>query len=238
MIVMVKCLFLVEGPYDLQRLSLLKGLFDENKLEIVPLEGDKLTTKDYSQNYRETISFHLNRESTHSFEEFDFLAQICDTDGCYIDKSLLIQKSEITKIKYYRTHVDIKEVDPKAIKDEYKRNNICALLSSGEIELFYNSCNIDDAFDGCLNPTKKQKGNLAINMYNKYKDDLFGFIDLLFESDKSNTITYSDSWLFIQQGTNSLLSSSNLKYFLINHIDDLKEEYKLYVLNKIKQEEK
>ena len=50
---MIKCLFLVEGPYDLLRLSLLKGLFDENKLEIVPLAGDKLTTSNYFKKYEE-----------------------------------------------------------------------------------------------------------------------------------------------------------------------------------------
>ena len=68
---MIKCLFLVEGPYDLLRLSLLKGLFDENKLEIVPLAGDKLTTSGYFKKYEEVIRHFLNVESTYSYEDFE-----------------------------------------------------------------------------------------------------------------------------------------------------------------------
>ena len=47
---MKKCLFLVEGPYDKLRLSLLEQLFDTNKLIIIPFETDKLTKKNYHQN--------------------------------------------------------------------------------------------------------------------------------------------------------------------------------------------
>lgn len=229
---MTKCLFLVEGPYDLQRLSLLKSLFDENKLEIIPLEGDKLTDKDYISKYRQTITFYLSKESTHSFDEFDFLAQICDTDGCYVDKAHIIKNDLKPKIVYNRTHIELREVDSKISIDENKRNNIEALLKSREIELFYNSCNIDDAFDGIMNPSRRQKANLAINMYNTYKDDLFGFVDLIFNGDKSNAKTFSESWEFIQQGTNSLLQTSNLKFFLLNHIDELKEEHIKYIKTK------
>lgn len=232
---MIKCLFLVEGPYDLQRLSLLKGLFDENKLEIIPLEGDKLTNKDYISNYRSIISGYLNKISTHSLDDFDLLAQICDTDGCFIDKTFIHPNSLIRKIKYYRNHVETIDVNSKITRDEHKRNNINSLLNNGEIELYYNSCNIDDAFDGVINPSKKQKGSLAIEMYNKYKDNLSDFIDLIFASDKTGSISYQNSWDIIKSGFNSLSQTSNLKYFLINHINELKEEYKKYVLSLINE---
>ena len=230
---MIKCLFLVEGPYDLLRLSLLKSLFDENKLEIIPLEGDKLTTTNYIKDYRSTITAYLSKLSTYSLEDFDFLAQICDTDGCFIDKPLIVSNPALSKIKYYRDHIEAIEVNTKVCSDEHKRNNINALLKSGEIELFYNSCNIDDAFDGIINPSKKQKSSLAIAMYNKYKEDLFAFIDLIFASDKSGSESYEESWNYIQSGTNSLSQTTNLKFFLINHISELKEEYREYVLKLI-----
>ena len=44
---MKKCLFLVEGPYDKLRLSLLEDLFDPNKLVIIPFNCDKLQKKEY-----------------------------------------------------------------------------------------------------------------------------------------------------------------------------------------------
>lgn len=230
---MVKCLFLVEGPYDLQRLSLLKSLFDENKLEIIPLEGDKLTSINYFEDYRTIVTAFLSKLSTYSFEDFDFLAQICDTDGCFVERSSIVHNHALSKIKYYRDRIEAIDVNTKVCSNEYKRNSIKALLKSGEVELFYNSCNIDDAFDGIINPSRKQKSSLAIAMYNKYKSDLYAFIDLIFVSDKSGSESYEDSWNYIQSGTNSLSQTSNLKFFLINHISELKEEYKEYVLKLI-----
>ena len=44
---MKKCLLLVEGPYDKQRLSTLIGLFNQANLKIFPLSTDYLTHADY-----------------------------------------------------------------------------------------------------------------------------------------------------------------------------------------------
>ena len=226
---MTRCLFLVEGPYDLLRLSLLKGLFDENKLEIVPLAGDKLTTNDYCEKYEEVIKHFLSVESTHSFEDFDLFAQICDTDGCFVADDTIVENLENTKIKYFRDRVEINDVDSIIRRNKTKRDNINALLKSGKIELFYNSCNIDDVFDGKLNPKNKHKKRLAVDMFNRYSTDLKGFIDLIFYSDHSGSASHKESWDYIKIGKNSLSATTNLKFFLINHIDDLKDEYKDYI---------
>lgn len=230
---MIKCLFLVEGPYDLLRLSLLKKIFDDNKLEIVPLEGDKLTDSSYLRNFNSIIKKYLQKVSTHDIKDFDLLAQICDTDGCYIDDRLVNEDSTIKNIKYYRDHVDAKDAIEKIKFNAIKRKNINGFLTNGKIELFYNSTNIDDVYDGNQNPTKKQKASLAINMYKKYEKNLKGFIDAIFNADKSHTKDFRESWTYVTFGVNSLQSTSNLKYFLIKHINELKPEYKLYVTEKI-----
>lgn len=227
---MNKCLFLVEGPYDLQRLALLKLVFDSNKLEIVPLAGDKLTTKNYYKDYKSIITFYLTKESTHLYEDFDFFAQICDTDGCFIDDELLLESKAISSIKYYRNYIEVSNVGSKRSQNAIKVENIISLLAAKDIELYYNSCNIDDAFNNMQNPSKKQKKQLAISMYGTYKDNLRGFIDLLFASDRSNTKSFNESWNYIKSGTNSLSSTSNLKFFLLRHLDDLKDEFRAYIL--------
>lgn len=226
---MIKCLFLVEGPYDLQRLALLKILFDEKKLEIVPLKGDKLTTNGYAKKHKSIIKEFLNKESTHSYEDFDLFAQICDTDGCFINDSLIQLNLSLSKIQYSRDHIESNDVDAIVRRNKTKRNNINELLSSKKIELYYNSCNIDDVFNEKLNPNKKQKQKLAVEMYNQYSEDLFGFIDAIFQADHSGSSTHIDSWNYIKIGCNSLQATSNLKFFLINHIDDLKQEYREYI---------
>lgn len=231
---MNRCLFLVEGPYDMQRLTLLKSVFDERRLEIFALSGDKLTTKDYYINYASIIKQCLDRESTYSYEDFDFIAQVCDTDGCFIPDNLIYQNEESEKIHYFRDHIEVKEAESKIVIDKNKRENIERLLKNKEIELFYNSCNIDDAFNKTPNPSRLQKRSFALTMYNKYRENLEGFIDLMFEVDTSNTTSYQESWDYIKKGINSLQPTSNLKYFLINHMDDLKEPYKELVKSKLK----
>lgn len=230
---MIKCLFLVEGPYDLLRLSLLKRIFDESKLEIVPLEGDKLTDSSYSRNFGSIIKKYLQKVSTHDIKDFDLLAQICDMDGCYIDDSLVKENSTIKDIKYYRDHIDAKDAIEKVKLNEVKRKNIDGFLKNGKIELYYNSTNIDDVYDNNQNPSKKQKKSFAIQMYQRYEKNLKGFIDAIFHADKSHTKDFEESWSYITFGVNSLNSTSNLKYFLIKHINELKSEYKFYVAEKL-----
>ena len=49
---MNKCLILVEGPFDKLRLDCLLDLFKEDKIVILPLGGDLLTSKNYYRNHK------------------------------------------------------------------------------------------------------------------------------------------------------------------------------------------
>ncbi len=69
-------------------------------------------------------------------------------------------------------------------------------------------------------------------MYTKYKKDLFGYIDLIFENERLNSSDYLDSWKLIETDMNSLKNTTNLKYFLLNHFSDMKEEYQKIVKEK------
>ena len=52
---MNKCLILVEGPFDKLRLDCLLDLFKEDKIVILPLGGDLLTSKNYYRNHKKEI---------------------------------------------------------------------------------------------------------------------------------------------------------------------------------------
>ena len=97
---MIKCLFLVEGPYDKQRLILLENLFDKAKLEIFPFGCDMLSEKDYYKNYIEEIKAMLSKEKTFKIDDFNTIVQVCDLDGCFIKDEYIIENKEISKIKY------------------------------------------------------------------------------------------------------------------------------------------
>lgn len=59
---MIKCLLLVEGPFDRLRLSILKDLFDENKLVLIPFDCDKLSEIDFCINFKEDIKNILSNK--------------------------------------------------------------------------------------------------------------------------------------------------------------------------------
>ena len=232
---MKKCLFLVEGPYDKQRLSLLEDLFDENKLIIIPFETDKLQKEKYYLNYEDEIKCLLDREKTYEITDFDFIVQTCDTDGCFIPDDKKIENTSIKHIIYYEDYIEAIDLKSLIANHNYKKENITKLISSNKIRLFYNSTNIDHVFDNKQNPTKDEKKRLAIIMSNKYKDNIDSFIKLLFDVNLSKTYNYTDSWDFIKKENNSLKPTSNLIIFLLENYEELKQDIK-QVIDKIKSE--
>ena len=86
--------------------------------------------------------------------------------------------------------------------------------------MYYNSTNIDHALDGIRNPSRIQKKDLALKMYNKYKDDLEGFVTLLFDCLSNDDTDYIGTWNYIKKDDNSLSRASNLFVFLIKNYDD------------------
>ena len=228
---MKKCLFLVEGPFDKLRLSLLEQVFDDNKLIIIPFETDKLQKKDYYLNYESEIRALLNIEKTHEIDEFDYLVQVCDTDGCFIDDSKVLETEMVNHTIYYCDHIETKDLNPFIKRHFYKRENINGFLTNNKIKLFYNSTNIDHAFDGIQNPTNNQKRILAINMYKSFKNDIKGFIELLYNSLPNKEKEFIKSWDYIKEECNSLSKASNLFIFLLSNYEEMKDEYKEVIEN-------
>ncbi len=226
---MKKCLFLVEGPYDKLRLSLIENLFDSSKLVIIPFETDKLQQSNYYLDIQNEIKAILSKEKTHDIDDFDCIVQVCDTDGCFIDSSKILENSSLKHTSYFDDHIETLNLKSFLAHHSYKIENINNILSDNNIDLYYNSTNIDHAFDGIRNPSKIQKKNLALKMYNKYKDDLEGFVTLLFDCLSSDDTDYIGTWNYIKKDDNSLSRASNLFVFLIKNYDDLKDEVKIII---------
>ena len=216
---------LVEGPYDRQRLSALSNLFNEDKLVLIPFGTDALVKKNYFLEYEDRIKEVLNKEKTNDYSDFDEIVQICDTDGCFIDESFVVEDEKVKHITYESNRIRV--VDYKSVEKprQNKRENIDKLLESKIIKLFYNSTNIDHTFDGIQNPTDNQKRTKAIQMYNRYKNDGESFIKDLIRLCPVHD-GFEESWDYIKKDFNSLGQYTNLIYFIIDHIDSLKDEYK------------
>jgi hypothetical protein len=111
---------------------------------------------------------------------------------------------------------------------EHKRNNISAILESGEIKLYYVSTNAEHAFDNVQNASNQQKRQLALKMYRNYSNNVGALLEKI-QDVAPNVKTYEESWSFIKQDNNSLLPYSNIIFWLIDNIEYLKEEYRSYL---------
>ena len=222
------CLMLVEGPFDRQRLSVLCGLFDLNKLVIVPFGSDLFTSSSYYLEYNDRITELLSKEKTYGKEDFTEVVQVLDTDGCFIEEAFVFEDKTLKHIVYKASSIATPNLSSYKIERLNKCNNINKLLEDGHIRLFYNSTNIDHAFDNIQNPSRKQKSSLSIKMYNEYKNDGFALLKKMLEICPALN-GFNESWEFVKSGFNSLSQCSNILYFVLEHFDDLKEEYKNYL---------
>ena len=224
-----RCLFLVEGATDRQRFSVLQGLFDKSDLVIIPFQTDVLTKKTYSNRYKAHIRETLNKEKIYSFEDFDEIIQIVDTDGCFLSDSLIKVDHSVSTIKYMVDSIICPDVGPLIQQRENKRKNISTILSKGEIKLYYVSTNAEHAFDNIQNASDKEKRSLALKMYRNYSNNLGALIEKL-KSIAPDINTFEDSWSFIMKGNNSLLAYSNIIFWLMDNLEYMKEESKDLVL--------
>lgn len=229
---MNKCLILVEGPFDKLRLDCLIDLFKDDKIVILPLGGDLLTSKNYYRNYKKEIINLLNKEKGYTYDDFDEIIEIIDTDGCFISSKNVLENSLINKIRYFSDHIEVLEKESIEKIHHYKAQNINKFIKFNKMKLFYNSVNIDHAFDNVKNLTNSTKRKLALNFLNKYSDDLFSLLDLLFDINSSNITDYLATWNYIKKDTNSLTRSSNVIIFIIEHFEDLKDDFKEYLIAK------
>lgn len=222
------CLMLVEGPFDRQRLSLLSGLFDSTKLVIIPFGTDTLTSKNYYLNFNEKIDSVLRKEKTYDRTDFSEFVQICDTDGCFIDETYIKENHLIPHVKYLDKSIEVVELTGFLQPRRNKQENINKLLESNEIRLFYNSTNIDHVFDNLQNPTNRQKSSSALKMYIKYSDNRKEFLKALIDVCPVAS-NYEESWTYVKTGFNSLKRCSNVLFFVLEHYDDLLDEYKNFL---------
>ncbi len=221
-----RCLFLVEGATDRQRFSVLQGLFDKSNLVIIPFQTDVLTKKSYASRYKSNINEVLNKEKVYSFDDFDEIVQIIDTDGCFLSDSLIQKDRSVSNIIYTNTSIICENPEPLIQQRENKRNNIATILKSGMIKLYYVSTNAEHAFDGIQNPPNRKKPDLALKMYANYSKNLGALLEKI-KAIAPDVDTFEDSWSFIMKDNNSLLPYSNIIFWLLENVEYMKEEYKI-----------
>lgn len=227
---MKKILVLVEGPNDKLRLINIEDFFDSKKAVLFPMEGDWLQGTNYFVKYKDKITSALAKDKSHDFDDFDEIVQICDTDGCFINNSRVIEDKTIKKIEYGSNYIKTTYLKADLARKNDKTNNINNILKSNDIRLFYNSCNIDHVFDNKINIGSSEKKNLALCAKRRYDSNSLILIEELYNANASKTLDHKLSWDYVKKDFNSLSRCSNVIIFLYEHIDLLKPEVKKKLL--------
>lgn len=233
-------LFLVEGKSDREALQIaiseFYDLIDSSTEVFFPIireekaeSGGDITSK---------IDVHPRNIEDNIYEYFlkDFfdeekifpkditeIVQIVDLDGAYIPDEAICKGVNPTGAQkvYYDDEVIVCDDIRKIIKrNECKRENLDYLSSLTKIKVrqrsaiysvYYFSCNLDHFLHNSANLDRRDKCNLADIFASNHIGNPMGFAkEFLDDPDAVIGCSYSDSWDYIKEGTNSLKRHTNI----------------------------
>lgn len=233
---MKRCLLICEGPCDELIFSILKEVFDESLLEVKPLHRCCADTPNLKRRAESLVKEILSKEHGYLRKDFSEVCFLIDSDGIYTPDSQIIENKAISTTKYKDTSIECPDKKPLVARNNGRKANISDLLNGRKYWIFYNSRNLEHAFDsslsGHLNDRIKKK--FALKTLSDFCGKGEEFIRKLDSMNKSNSTNIFKSWEYLKTGNNSLSSTSNMFVFLVMHFYALKDEYKKLVLGLIK----
>lgn len=234
---MKRCLLICEGPFDELVFSTLKDIFDDSLLEIKPLCRCCADTPNLKDNVDKLAYEILSREHGYALEDFDEICFLIDADGVYTPNESIFENNELSSTNYKTSSIECPDKKSLIARNMRRSKNVSELLDGRKYWIFYNSRNLEHAFNESCGGhlSDKFKKRFALEIFQYYASNKRDFIEKLYSMNKSNTTNIRESWNYLQLKCNSLASSSNMFVFIAMHYSALKEEYKNIVLECIKK---
>lgn len=232
---MKRCLLICEGPFDELVFSTLKEVFDGSILEVKPLCRCCVDTTDLRNKVETLAQEILSREHGYLLSDFDEVCFLIDSDGVYTPDNQIIE-SNLSRVTIYKSStIECPDRGSIILRNKKRRDNISALLEDRKYWIFYNSRNLEHAFDSSLSGylSDNVKKRFALTTFAQYDGEIPDFIRKLFAMNKSGLNNIFASWEYLKTNDNSLSSSSNIFIFLLMHFYALKDEYKKLIVNLI-----
>lgn len=212
--------FIVEGPSDEAALgTIMKEFFASNEVQFIVIHGD-ITLKDYVSvdNILAKINEQIDRiKSKYRYELKDFIKiiHITDTDGVYIPK-VDVKNAEVEGIRYYKDHIETKNVDETIRRNERKGEILFKLRKTSKINgipyrIYYNSCNLEHVLYGELREfSDEEKEELSDDFAERYEGKVEEFVEFISDLTFAVPGTYQNTWDYIEKDRNSLNRNSNM----------------------------
>ena len=148
-----------------------------------------------------------------------------DTDGAYIPNENIILDSVHNKIFYESDGIHTPDQQGIIDRNKQKTDNLYRLRGTGQIwnvpyRIYYMSCNLDHVLHNKRNSTDDEKETDAYIFAKKYKNDIEGFVKFICESDFSVSGDYKESWVYIENGLNSIDRYTNLGICIMEEIKE------------------
>lgn len=154
--------------------------------------------------------------------DLDAIVLLSDTDGAFIDDSLVVYDEDEPRCSYYEDRIETSNVASLRQRNQCKSSCLKTLSRTHELtcnkrkipfKAAYMSRNLEHALsDYSGRATQQKKYDLARKFSKKYGTDVIGFLELL--ALLAPVGSYQDSWVYIAQDNNSLLRGSNMKQTL------------------------
>lgn len=219
--------FIVEGATDKKALdNIFKKIYRHKEIQFEFTHGDITSDENINKNNVEDEIYKYvdkyRKDKKLNKNDIWQIVQIFDTDGTYIDESLVIEGDELI---YSPENITCKNVEKIVERNKHKSELMNYLLSLDSIKgipyrCYFFSSNLDHALYGMQNLSDDMKSKYAKAFYRQFlgKEELFvNYLNMEVVNGVPNS--FPKSWRYIKEEAHSLERHTNLNiYFLENPI--------------------
>lgn len=217
-----KVIFVIlEGPSDDAALTLFfERFYSDSSVRVCITYGD-ITTEGNTNasNVAKRIGNLIKKEaSIYGLKKANILGviHVVDTDGAYIDDSMIKENSTIKGTLYSESSITASNKSNIIKRNTQKKEVLNRLIGLQTVcggipyYVFYMSCNLEHVLFDNPNVPDIDKKNLAFSFSKQYKNNLQGFLNFIEKSSFSRVDGYIASWNYIKDNNHSLQRNSNL----------------------------
>ncbi len=224
-------LFIVEGITEQTCLAyVLSKILNSNQIEFAVTNGD-ITSRagNNGGNIAARVGDIVKRYASNTFRADDFLevVHLIDTDGAYINKDKVIDKSNaaasgavIDKLPYYcDENIIADNVTAIVQRNQQKTEIIDRLLSLNRVwrtipySVYYFSCNLDHVLHNERNLPDEKKFRYATAFDKRYGADQEAFLSFIHNPVFAVSGKFQETWSFIKAENYSLKRYSNFHLY-------------------------
>lgn len=164
------------------------------------------------------VADHIER-ADYGWKDLEDIVLLTDTDGCFVDSSLVVEDPTIAKVEYRPDSIAVPIGSTVSLRNKERSANIMRVVGRGRLSkrgreipmtVYYLSRNLEHALHGEVGSlSTKRKARLAREFASKYKENPERFVAFL-RDELGCPGDYGQSWEYIWQGTHSLERGSNL----------------------------